>query len=353
LRKQGKPASLAEAQFALARTYGFPSWRKLKAHIEQLEREAAPTQPDPENVENVKKKAELSNFDLVMKAIVDRDDRVLADLLAAHPEIVHQTGPHPRWGGRPQPLHVAIESNNLNAFHQLLHAGADVNGVNEQYDGWSPLMLSIHWKNDEMREELIRRGASTDLIAALMLRDDRRVSKLLKDPAVLVGPFPNGATPLHFARTVKLARLLLSHGADIAIKDKYGKTAPEQWANLQPMPASLMRLAKSLSVEPPFDIFKAVEHGKVVEVRKLLAAGIDVNSRFPDRAQHTLLHAAAWNGDLPMTRLLVAKGADLYALDREHQSTPADWARFALSAFVRVPCEKVAEYLEGLMKTKT
>ena len=47
--------------------------------------------------------------------------------------------------------------------------------------------------------------------------------------------------------------------------------------------------------------------------------------------------------------VLLAKGADLHALDREYESTPAGWARFALNAFNRKPCEAVAEYLEGLM----
>src|SRR5688500_16703145 len=40
--RAGDPlAKLSQAQLALAREYGFPSWRKLKAHVEQL-RETAP-----------------------------------------------------------------------------------------------------------------------------------------------------------------------------------------------------------------------------------------------------------------------------------------------------------------------
>jgi hypothetical protein len=46
---------------------------------------------------------------------------------------------------------------------------------------------------------------------------------------------------------------------------------------------------------------------------------------------------------------LVTKGADLRALDREHEATPAHWARVALKAFNRKHGEAVAEYLEGLM----
>src|SRR3989441_6100248 len=37
LGKAGGAKSLSEAQFAIARLYGFPSWPKLKAHVESLE----------------------------------------------------------------------------------------------------------------------------------------------------------------------------------------------------------------------------------------------------------------------------------------------------------------------------
>jgi ankyrin repeat protein len=206
MRKQGRSASLAAAQLAIAREYGFASWRKLKAHVEALQKGAAPCNATAEN------QASSATFEDVMKAITSRDNRTLAQLLATTPSVVNQTGPHPRWGGRPQPLHVAIESDNGGAFELLLNAGANLDGNNQHYDGWSPLMLAVHWKRSEMRDELIRRGAMIDLIAALMLGDDRRVSKLLKIPAALVGLFPNSATPLHFASTAKSARLLLCSG---------------------------------------------------------------------------------------------------------------------------------------------
>src|SRR6266850_2941972 len=36
LRKTNAAAKLADAQFDLAKRYGFPSWRALKAHVESL-----------------------------------------------------------------------------------------------------------------------------------------------------------------------------------------------------------------------------------------------------------------------------------------------------------------------------
>jgi ankyrin repeat protein len=292
-------------------------------------------------------------FASLIEAITHRDHTTLSQLLIEAPELVNQIGPHPRGIGRSQPLHVAIELDNAFAFKLLLKAGANVDGDSRQYDGWSPVMLTIHWKRAAMLDELIRRGAAIDLIAALMLGDNRRVAKLLRNPTVLLQPVPNAATPLHFARTLKAARLLLARGGNLGTKDKYGKTAPQYWAELQPRSFGLLRLADSLGARPAWDIFKAVEHRQRAEVRQLLRTKEDANARFPAGSRQTLLHSAAWNGDLAMTKLLVSKGADLCARDREHNRTALDWARYALDSFHRKSCKAVAEYLEGLMKTET
>src|ERR1035438_4718124 len=37
LWKAGNPRSLSDAQLQIAREYGFPSWPKLKAHLDSLE----------------------------------------------------------------------------------------------------------------------------------------------------------------------------------------------------------------------------------------------------------------------------------------------------------------------------
>ena len=61
--------------------------------------------------------------------------------VASDPGIVNAVGPHPFWGGRPQALHVAIETKRRDMFDLLLGAGADVDGRNDEYDLWSPLMM--------------------------------------------------------------------------------------------------------------------------------------------------------------------------------------------------------------------
>jgi len=45
-------------------------------------------------------------------------------MLDAEPHLVNAVGPHPFWGGRPQALHVAIESGRRDVF-DLLRGWAD------------------------------------------------------------------------------------------------------------------------------------------------------------------------------------------------------------------------------------
>jgi ankyrin repeat protein len=111
-----------------------------------------------------------------------------------------------------------------------------------------------------------------------------------------------------------------------------------------------MRLAKSLGDPPTLNLIKAVEEGRLTMVRKMLAKGADANSRSTFGSKGTALHSAAWNGDLPMAKLLVAHAADVHALDEEHKVTAAHFARHALKVFDRQNCKAVAEYLERLME---
>src|SRR3954468_22667808 len=55
LRNSGKAKSLAEAQFSIARLYGFASWPKLKAHVESFEETGQLKQAiDTNDIERVK-----------------------------------------------------------------------------------------------------------------------------------------------------------------------------------------------------------------------------------------------------------------------------------------------------------
>jgi ankyrin repeat protein len=355
LRASNPRAKLADAQLAIAREYGFASWRKLSVSIAS----------GSVNLPHA--------FRDVMKTILAREVEALRTLLASAPQIVNRTGPHPMWGGRPQPLHVAIESGNDEAFRLLLDAGADVNGDNSEYDLWSPLMLAVHWNRELMRDELLRRGATIGLIEALMLGDDARVMAILrKDSSAISRLMPNNATPLHFARTIPSARRMLDAGVELDAKDKYGQTPVQRLAGKGAAHRRLVRFLISrgavaeprtlaavgdlaaLKSKPKRDVrhaevlHAAVEAGHRRVMRWLLDHGAKVNARTSRGSKATPLHAAAWNGDLPMVKLLLSRGADPRAIDREHKTTPAVWARTALARVHRKSCQAVADYLDAI-----
>jgi hypothetical protein len=161
-------------------------------------------------------------------------------VLAAVPQLVNMNGPHPFWGGRPQPLHVAIETTRREMVDLLLNAGADVNGFNGPYDHWSPLMLAIDRNQPAIQAELLRRGATIGLLEALMLADDELVEAQLRKyglPAVT----PNAGSILAFARTPFALDALLALGAPTDVRDRWGASPIEAMSRLGARGQALVR----------------------------------------------------------------------------------------------------------------
>jgi ankyrin repeat protein len=366
MRAQGHDAKLAEAQFALARQYGFSSWRSLKAHIDQLHQEAsaAPSALADE---------EVAKF---LRAVGDgRVDEVQA-CLTADRRFVNAVGPHPYWGGRPQALHVAIETRRRDVFDMLLAAGADINGNNDQYEHWSPLMLTFHWNAPEMRQVLLDRGARIGVIEAMLFEDDAMVERLLRaGKSALPAIEPNGGSLLAFARTPFAMDRLLELGASPNKRDRWNTSPIEAISRLGPRGLPLVRhlVSRGLEAEPQeyarlgdkeklaalieanpeiarsdAVMMAAVDFGHHDFVRWLIERGANVNARAAAGSGGTALHSAAWNGDLQMVKLLVAAGADISARDPEHDNTPAGWAEVAITVSNNPKCKDVVDYLRSL-----
>lgn len=357
LRRTRPDARLADAQLTVAREYGFPSWRRLKAHVEGGARRA-------EEEQDV-----VALF--LRRAGSGAVDEVRA-MLEAAPSLVDAVGPHPFWGGRPQALHVAIETGRRDVFDLLLEKGADVDGSNDEYDHWSPLMLAA--KRAEMQAELLRRGAHVGLAEALMLEDDARVEELLRQ-GPLPETVPNGGSWLAFARTPAAIDRLLAAGAALDPRDRWGTTPVEAMSRLgargaplvrrmiergaAPAPAEFARigdvatLARLAEADPGIATLDAVMIAAVAARRHdlvawLLERGANANARTDVRSRHTALHAAAWNGDLAMAKLLVVAGADPAARDEQYDATPEGWADTAIEVTNNPACAEVVEYLQGL-----
>lgn len=308
-------------------------------------------------------------FELVGTGMIDR---VRAALDAA-PQLVHAVGPHPFWGGRPQALHVAIESKRRELFDLLLERGADVNGRNDQYDHWSPLMLAIDRDDAAMRDELLRRGARIGLVEALMLGDDARTDELLASG--LPDITPNGGSILAFARTTHAIDRLLDLGASAETKDRWGSAPIDAMSRLGARGAPLVRhmMARGIAASPKEyarlgDIetlaamvgkdpsiarldsvmMAAVDFRHYALVAWLLERGANANARAEAQSRHTALHSAAWNGDLRMVQMLIAAGADPALRDEQYDGTPLGWAETSREITNNAKCTEVAEYLRTL-----
>jgi hypothetical protein len=236
-------------------------------------------------------------------------------------------------------------------------------------------MVSIGEGREDMRDELLRRGARVGLPEALLLGDDARVAELLgPGAAALPADVPNAGSLLNFARTTFAIDRLIDLGVPTDAKDRWGATPIESMSRLGPRGHALVRhmiargvaaapeeyarlgdqstLAKLVESQPGVAhsdavMMGAVDFGHHELVEWLIARGGNVNARANAASRHTALHSAAWNGDLRMVKLLVGAGADTSALDDEHHGTPLAWAEVSIDVTNNPACKAVVEYLGG------
>jgi ankyrin repeat protein len=364
-REHGQEARLADAQLAIARQYGFSSWRKLKAYVDELREPPSSAASHPNH-------EPITRF---FRAVGEGCTVEVRAMLAASPELVNAVGPHPYWGGRPQALHVSIETKRREMFDLLLAAGADPNGTNNEYGHWSPMMLTFHWNQPDMRRALLARGARVGLIEALLFEDDAQVNAMLAaGHSALPGIEPNGASLLTFARTPFAIDRLIELGVPADKKDRWGATPVEAMSRLGSRgrllvehmrmrgagakPEDYARLGDMETLETLIDaapeiakshavMMGAVDFGHHDLAAWLLQRGADVNARSLSGSRHTALHSAAWNGDFAMVTLLATAGADLNARDEEHDNTACGWAEVSIKVSNNPACREVAEYLRN------
>jgi ankyrin repeat protein len=366
LRATQPAARLADTQLAIAREYGFPSWRQLKAHVDQLTAAAAASAA----ASAIVSAPDSVVTDFLRHVGTGRIDDVHA-MLDAAPSLVHAIGPHPFWGGRPQALHVAIEAKRRDMFQLLIGRGADVNGSNDEYDHWSPLMLAIDRNQPQMQEELLTRGARVGLLEALMLADDSRVEALLRS-GTLPEITPNGGSILAFARTSFAIDRLIALHAPTEVRDRWGATPIDAMSRLGPRGHALVEqmtrhgvaaepkeyarlgdvttLARLVDADPSIArrddvMMAAVDFRHHALVTWLIERGGNVNARSEVGSRGTALHSAAWNGDLQMVILLVDAGANRDARDEQYHATPEGWASTAIEVSNNQNCAEVVAYL--------
>jgi ankyrin repeat protein len=243
--------SLADAQFVLAREYGFASWRELKEHIEQRVRAAQPP------------------VDRFKRAISRSDAATARTLLQQHADV--RAAINEPIFGFDSPALVAASGKNLELVDVLLEFGAD---PNRKSSWWAGGFHPLYGANDAVAQRLIAAGATIDACAAAHLdRADLLSSLIAADPARVSERGGDGKMPLHLARSRRVVDILLASGADIDGRDIDHRSTAAEWMIGDDPDEARMDVARYLVERgASADIFLVAALGMADRARTILQA---------------------------------------------------------------------------------
>ncbi len=230
--------------------------------------------------------------------------------LDADPGLVNVVADNPYWGGRVQPLHLAVTWDRPPVIDLLLERGADPSGENEGYGGWSPLAIAATKGRPEIVERLLAAGAVVGPFEAAALgRVAELRDALAADPSLARRRMADRTSLLHLAADRATALLLLEAGADPLSVDDYGGTPLSAALRLAARGGEAAVVGLLLEAGAPAGATTFAALGDLAA----LAAALDDDPgalQAPDPAGATPLHAAAAHGRLEAVRLLLARAAD-------------------------------------------
>ena len=337
LLKSGAARSIADAQFTIARLYGFASWPKLKAQIDSLE-------------EIGQLKQAIDTNDIVgVKTMLTRDPALhrapmgygkdgpltwvaecrvpwespsparlaMATWMLAHGSDVHQGGDGPL-------MRAALNGYRIPMMELLVSHGADVNAL---WHGHFPIIfapcesldppalkwLLDHGANPNCRDHGYKMsghpyaGTALDYVIGSYARSPQRLSACI-DILLEAG----GATKYDAPAVLQLLRGRLDSLAELIDTDPALVTT--RFAELD----CGMTGGRALTLQGATLLHVAAEYGSVEAAALLIDRGADVNARaIVDEkgvGGHTaIFHAVTQfaDGGLPVTQLLLERGADL------------------------------------------
>jgi ankyrin repeat protein len=141
----------------------------------------------------------------------------------SHPDLVARIN-EPLFAFKSPAAHVARD--NLDLLDLLLVYGADINARTSWEKGGFGVLEQVE---PERAAPLIARGARIDIWTAANLGRMEEVASLIaSDPGLVHAKGGDGKRPLHFARTVEIARYLIEHGAEIDALDDDHDSTPAQ-----------------------------------------------------------------------------------------------------------------------------
>jgi ankyrin repeat protein len=378
LRRTNPGAKLADAQFDLAKQYGFSSWRALKEHIDgltvegQLFEAAKKSDPrsftalldaHPEKLQARNKPYEhtllhvaafagqLANVDLLLRRGLDVNVREKGDNTYA--------------------MHWAAAAGHLDVVRRLADAGGDVVGHGDDHDleviGWAST-----WDGGDdaahraVADFLVSRGARHHIFSAIAFNMADEVRRIVaSNPGALSQRQSHNEDfrlALHFAvlrNRPEMVALLLELGADPLATDGTGYSAAA-YATQPDVDRSMMEMIRARigttdlftdlalgdwdsaarilrenpDVAKPGGASSGVLHlmakrNNIAAVKWLLEHGVDPSARWNHwGAEVTPLHLAILGGHPEVVRVLLAAGADPSIRDTQHKANAIEWAEF-------------------------
>jgi ankyrin repeat protein len=307
---------LSDAQLTIAREYGFPSWARLKRHIEKPTLSDRLDLPHQERIEN-------ATFRRAVELLDAGDAAGLSAHLHEHPSLVHE--------------HVVFEGGNY--FRE-------------------PTLLEF------IAENPVRHGTlPANIVKVTKVILDAGPSQSARNETLML--VSTGSVPRECRVQLPLINLLCDYGADpnsavraTALQGEFEAVNALIGRGAQidlPVAAALggieeaRRLLAGASCEDRhLALTLAADFGHVEIVRLLLDAGENPNRYNPvgGHSHTTPLHQAAGRGHNDVVRLLVERGARLDLKDILWRATPADWAKHAGKT-------EIEAYLRGKMGRAT
>ncbi len=197
MRSQASETRLSDAQLLVARSYGFPSWRKLKSHVDAL-----------------------NDFgQQLIQAVHANDLGTIRKVLDHHPELVNAGADLPRIE-RPSDtvamrlIHLAIAGGKIDVLRLLIERGADLNARNA--DGRLPLHDCFELNHDDFAKILLDAGATPDACTAAAYGMHDQLERILERDPANANDLTTGNSPLSwaaFGHQPKSATILFQHGA--------------------------------------------------------------------------------------------------------------------------------------------
>jgi ankyrin repeat protein len=259
---------LSDAQLVIARGYGFAGWRHMMRKIESLTRSPA---------------------ELFKAAVEAGDADQVRQLLQSHPDLVAAIN-EPMFGFKSAAVHVARA--NLELLDLLLAHGADLNARTGWEKGGFGVLEQV---SPDEAAPLIARGARIDVWAAANLGMMAELAALIAgDPSLVDAKGGDGKRPLHFARSIEIARYLLEHGAEIdALDDDHDSTPAQHLIGDRPDVAKFLVARGARS-----DLLLAAALGDVDLVRRHLDADPDAIAMRVDQDWLPMIDTAANGGHI-------------------------------------------------------